>query len=117
MPAVTTPSMASPIPARSLSSTMSPGPMSLMPALSSPRSANCLAKVPAWPAGTNTNRVSGLASRALQERREIGIGERHLDGLDDLPAGLREGVGEYRSRLGARRPVRLDYSNLLAAVL
>src|ERR1700741_4293087 len=107
MPAVTTPSMESPMPGRSLSSTMSPGPISLIPALSSPRSANCLAKVPAWPAGTNTNRVSGFRSRALQERREVGIGERHLDGLDHLAASLLEGVGEHGGGLVARRPVGL----------
>src|ERR1700758_3769185 len=35
-----------------------------MPDLSRPRSTNCLARIAAWLAGTKTNRVSGLASRA-----------------------------------------------------
>ena len=43
-PAVTVPVMASLIPGRSSSSVMSPGPISLMPDLSSPRSTNCLAR-------------------------------------------------------------------------
>ena len=86
--------------AESSSSVMSPGPISLMPALSRPRSMNCLTKVPAWPAGTNTNSASGLRSRgALQERREVRIGERNLDGLDDLAARLGEALGERLSRL------------------
>ena len=50
----------------------SPGPMILMPALSRPRSTNCLTKVPPWPEGTNTKIASGLCvGGALQERREI----------------------------------------------
>jgi len=86
------------MPGRSLSSTMSPGPISLMPALSSPRIG---IKVP----------------RALQEWREVRIGERYLDGLDHLTAGLGEVVGEHGGRLGARRPVGLDDDDFLAAVL
>src|SRR5216683_1251092 len=78
MPAVTTPSMASPMPGRSLSSTMSPGPMSLIPALSSPRSANCLAKVPAGPG-------EGLG----EHRRRLGAGRPvRLDDDDLLGAVL-----------------------------
>jgi len=43
---------------------MSPVPISLIPDLSSPRSANCFIRIEPWPAGTNTNSPSGLASRA-----------------------------------------------------
>src|SRR5579864_4698030 len=47
------------------SSVTSPGPITLMPALSSPRSAYCFMKLPPCPAGTNTNMASGLASFIL----------------------------------------------------
>src|SRR5438270_132289 len=47
---------------RRSSSVTSPGPITLMPALSRPRSAYCFMKLPPWPAGTNTKIASGLAS-------------------------------------------------------
>ena len=52
-------------------------------------------------------RVRIGVARPLQERREVGVGERHLEGLDHLPAGLGEAFGEHRGRLGAGRPVGL----------
>ena len=43
---------------------MSPGPINLIPALSRPRSTNCLAKVPTWTEGMKTNMACGESSRA-----------------------------------------------------
>ena len=103
---------------RSSSSAMSPGPMSLMPDLSRPRSANCRAKVPACPAGTKTNSVSGCRScGALQERREVRIGERHLQRFENLAAALGEIRLENLAGFGARRPVGQDRDRFPAAVL
>ncbi len=62
-------------------------------------------------------RVGAEVAGTLQEWREIGILQRHLDGLEHLPAGLGEGIREHGGRLGAGRPVRLDDGDLLAAVL
>ena len=45
-------------------------------------------KLPPCPPGTNTNIASGLGIlHALQERREIGIHQGHLDLFDDFTAG------------------------------
>src|ERR1700676_3489480 len=52
------------MPLRRSSSVTSPGPMILMPALSRPRSTNCLMKTPPWPDGTNTKIASGFWSAA-----------------------------------------------------
>ena len=47
-------------------------------------------------------------AHALQERREVRIGERHLQFLDHLPAAGREGVDERGFGLRAGRPVVHD---------
>ena len=62
-------------------------------------------------------RVRIEIARPLQEWREIRIGERHLDRVQDLPARLREVVGEYGGGFGARRPIGLDDDHFLAAIL
>jgi len=88
---------------------MSPGPMSLMPDLSSPRSENCRANVAAGAAGPqkkqgygwrscaglsgrheNEQRIGLQIVRPLQERREVRIGERHFQRVEDLAAALGE---------------------------
>ena len=50
---------------RMSSSVTSPVPISLMPALSRPRSANCFMSAAPAPEGTNVNSASGLASRTF----------------------------------------------------
>ncbi len=55
--------------------------------------------------------------RALQERREIRIGEREADRLHDLAASLGEGVLEGGLRVDAGRIVRHHGDDLLDAVL
>src|SRR5215471_15029643 len=71
----------SPVPGRSSSSTMSPGPMSLSPDLTSPRSANCRAKVlPVRPARTRTTyRAANHAPFAGTARSRDWPAERVLD--------------------------------------
>ena len=54
---------------------------------------------------------------ALQERREIGIGERDADRFDDLAAGLDEAGLERRLRFDAGRPVVDQRDDTFAAVL
>ena len=54
---------------------------------------------------------------ALQERREVGIGKRHLDGLGNLAAGRREAFGEGFLRVSARRVVGHHGDDLLDVVL
>src|SRR3977135_2765378 len=102
------------------SSVTSPGPMILMPALSRPRSRNCLTKGPPGLAEAalkkllhdgrplpgrheHENGVRLGDARALQHRREIGIGERKADRLEDLPSRLDEGILERAFRVDARR--------------
>ena len=43
---------------------------------------------------------------ALQERREVGIGERNADRFDDLSAELGEALLERGLGFGARAPIR-----------
>jgi hypothetical protein len=64
MCAVTVPTTASPMVGSRSSSVTSPGPISLTPALSRPRSVNWRTNVPPWPDGTKMNSASGLASAA-----------------------------------------------------
>ena len=56
-------------------------------------------------------------ARALQERREIRIGERHFQRVENLAAALGEMVGEDLAGFGAGRPVGQDRDRFLAAVL
>ena len=63
------------------------------------------------------DRVRLGIGRALQERREIRIGERHLDRFDDLAAGRLEAFGERFFRVDARRIVGDDGDDFLDVIL
>ena len=92
--------------------------MILMPDLPSPRSANCLAKMPRLRAREIDERGIRIEiADALQERRKVGIGERNADRLDDLAAGLQEARLERRLRFDPRRPIVDQRNDALAAVL
>ena len=73
------------------SSVTSPVPISLMPALSMPRSTNCFITAAPAPEGTNTNSASGLRSRTFCRK--------------GAKSGLRSGT---RSVLGDLAAVELE---------
>ena len=56
-------------------------------------------------------------SDALQERREVGIGERQADQLDDLAADLEESGFERRLGIDAGHAFNHQGDNPLSAVL
>ena len=58
-----------------------------MPALSSPRSANCFMKAAPWPGGQEHEHRVGLGvAHLLQERREIGAAQRRAQLVEHLAA-------------------------------
>ena len=65
----------------------------------------------------NEQRIGLVVARPLQERREIGIGERHPHGFDDLRAALGDALLERGFGFEARRPVVDDGDDPLGAVL
>src|SRR6202022_784531 len=112
------PSIWSPIVLRTSSSVRSPGPMILMPEAASPRSANCLAKIPAWVPGKYRNAVSGLRSRTrCRNGAKSGFASGMRIDFDDLPTELGEALLECCFRLGARPPLVDERDDPLAAVL
>jgi len=96
----------------------SPGPITLMPDLSSPRSAYCFMKFAALPRRDEHEHGIGLGIlHPLQERRENReLGERHFDFFDDLTAAGGEMLLEEIQRVIAGRVVRGERRDLLDAV-
>ena len=84
---VMTPSAASPIWLTMSSSVTLPSAMNLMPDLSSPRSTNCRMKAgPNFGRHEAEQRIRLRFGDALEERREIRIGERDAQRLDHVAA-------------------------------